>query len=51
MDIKEVDKLQEAINEGLEDIKHGRLTPNQIVMDEIKRKYNYPSTIKPRKKK
>jgi predicted transcriptional regulator len=38
---EEEEALQQAINEGLEDVKHGRLTPHDVVMKEIKAKYNY----------
>lgn len=54
LEAKEIDKLQkaiaefkndialqQAIDEGLEDVKHGRVTPSDIVMNEIKAKYNY----------
>jgi predicted transcriptional regulator len=34
-------ELQDAIQEGLEDIKNGRASPHETVMKEIKAKYNY----------
>ncbi|MGF7038274.1 hypothetical protein [Mucilaginibacter lappiensis] len=40
-DLKNEIALQQAIKEGLEDIKHGRTTPHDVVMNEIKSKYNY----------
>lgn len=40
-DLKNEIAVQQAVNEGLEDIKHGRTTPHDAVMNEIKSKYNY----------
>jgi predicted transcriptional regulator len=34
-------ELREAIQEGLDDIKHGRVSSHESVMAEIKAKYNY----------
>lgn len=39
--LKNEEALQQAINEGLEDIKQGRVTPHDVVMQEIKARYNY----------
>jgi len=33
--------LQQAVNEGLEDVKNGRVRPHEAVMNGIKAKYNY----------
>jgi predicted transcriptional regulator len=33
--------LQQAIREGLEDVKNGRVHSHEAVMKEIKAKYNY----------
>ncbi len=33
--------LQQAVKNGLDDIEHGRTTPHDVVMNEIKSKYNY----------
>jgi len=34
-------ELEQAIQEGMEDIKNGRVSPHEAVMKEIKAKYNY----------
>jgi predicted transcriptional regulator len=34
-------ELQQAIQEGLEDVKNGRVSSHKVVMKEIKSKYNY----------
>jgi predicted transcriptional regulator len=34
-------ELEQAIQEGLEDIKNGRVSSHEVVMKEIKSKYNY----------
>ncbi|MDP9077014.1 MAG: hypothetical protein M3O71_06290 [Bacteroidota bacterium] len=34
-------ELQAAVDEGLEDIKAGRVSTHESVMNEIKSKYNY----------
>ena len=34
-------ELEKAVNEGLNDIANGRVTPNETVMQQIKTKYNY----------
>lgn len=36
--------LNNAIAKGLDDVKHGRITPHEIVMNEIKKKYNYDTS-------
>ncbi|XHR92722.1 hypothetical protein ACFJIV_20570 [Mucilaginibacter sp. UC70_90] len=36
--------LDNAIAKGLDDVKHGRITPHEIVMNEIKKKYNYDTS-------
>ncbi|QEM11811.1 hypothetical protein [Mucilaginibacter rubeus] len=54
LEAKEIDKLQKAIAEfkndialqqsierGLEDVKNGRITPSDAVMNDIKARYNY----------
>ncbi len=33
-------EVDQAVNEGLEDVKQGRVTPHNTVMQEIKTKYN-----------
>ena len=33
--------LEQAVQEGLEDVKHGRVSSHESVMKEIKAKYNY----------
>lgn len=32
--------LQESVNRGLQDVKHGRVTPHAEVMQQLKEKYN-----------
>ena len=34
-------ELREAIQEGLDDVKNGRVSSHESVMKEIKQKYNY----------
>jgi predicted transcriptional regulator len=34
-------ELQKAIQEGIEDVKNGRVGSHESVMQEIKEKYNY----------
>jgi predicted transcriptional regulator len=46
METEEIDQLEESINQGLEDVKNGRVTPNEVVMEEIKRKYIYERSEK-----
>ena len=54
LDVTEIEKLQKAIAEfksdialqqsiegGIEDVRNGKVTPGEVVMNEIKARYNY----------
>jgi len=41
VELKDNLDLQAAVDEGLEDVKNGRISTHESVMAEIKSKYNY----------